>query len=598
VSKQIRSMNEPRQSIQRRRRVFRALTFVVMGLLLMEIGLRGLSALASQLYEFKNESQSPALDADFERSQPRVLCVGHSLTLGAESPPHLTFPAQLENLLRAQGQDAKVINQGLPGWPTRRHLDQLPESLKRYRPHILVIWSGDHDFEADTLHEPQPWMVELTRHLKLVQLGAWVYQSLKLRRMTHATPDGDTRYSDLTQKSEDKMLSIIASRVDPLTDPIETPPGPTGTSLKILVQNTQADSPPRRMHSRHWALTRASLFVTEVSDFNASLEVLKQWSATNTDVALSHLLFIEQMSKFAPNPDDWRKLADDHVTRLMSLKLFSQKSTLLEKLREIGGHELYQLNDEEVLSLFTIAPEMPSLAWEAIIRGFRSQVPLDTIFRQLRWHMTWLHDSPVLGQTLLWLRYNTKATQQDILQAWSSLPKLDDVELQVELTERLRTVSETATPDKMRDSLLEVFGEIKQIAQDYGVERILVLGYHPVRAPRSSVFFKYRRTLNDNLEEVARELDLEFVSLERAFFARFGKNKQSFETLNALHFRSDQVWDSHLNASGNAFVATTVEQIIRREKVIWARPSPAPTPSLPPRASPLRAQPANSHSTN
>lgn len=568
MSEQTRSVNELHPTSQRRRRAFRILTFLVMGLLLMELGLRGLSALANKLHEVQNESQPSALDPQFEQYRPRVLCVGHSLTLGAESPPHLTFPAQLESLLRAQGQNAQVINRGRPGWPTRRHLARLPEFLDRYKPHVLVIWSGEHDFEADTLHEPQPWMVELAENLKLVQLGAWVYQSLKLKRLTQSTYKGDTRYSDLTQNAEDKMLSLIASRVDPLTDPIESPPGPSGTSLKILVQNTQADSPPRRMHPRHWALTRANLLITEVADFNASLEVLKHWSAKNTDAALSHLLFIEQISEFAPNPDDWRKLAEVHLSRLKSLKAFSQNPSLLEELRRLEGHEMYQLSDEEIFSLFSIAPEMPSLAWEVIIRDFKSQTPLDTILRQLRWHMSWLHDSPVLGQTLLWLRYNTKATQQDILQAWSSLPKLDDVELQVKLTERLNTALETATPDQMRDSLLEVFGEIKQIAHEFGVERILVLGYHPVRAPRSSVFFKYRRTLNDNLESVARELDLEFVSLERAFFARYGKIKQSFETLNALHFRSDQVWDSHLNASGNAFVATTVEQIIRREKVI------------------------------
>lgn len=566
-----------------------------MSIVLTELALQGAAAVAQFLMTFSIRAQTPSSLSDSEAFQTRVLCVGHSLTLGAESPALLTYPAQLETRLQtrsqaqgqrvqAQGQRAQVINAGKPGWPTRRHLSTLPDLLSHHRPHVLVLWSGDHDFEADTLREPAPWMTHLTQHIKLLQLGNWVWQSLRLREFNQPDPQlnsldnslanarGETRYADLLPNSDEKLVSLIASRVDPLVDAIRATPGPAGTSLRDLALRTQAKDRPRGLHPRHWALTRAHLHITEAADFQAALRILQEWAEQNTEPALSHLLFAQQMRDLEPQVHAWFKLQELHLLRLQALPEFRSQPDLIRRVQHLREVQLAQLSSSETQSLFEIAPELPSLAWEVIVRQLTSPSSREASLVLLRKHMMALSDSPVLGQSLLGLRYHTTLKPDELRAAWERLPPLIDGAIQNELQQRFEAALEVSAPDQMRTSLREVFGEIKKLAETSGVQRILVLGYHPVRAPRSSVFYKYRQTLNQNLEGVARELDLEFVSLERAFVARYGNGRDSLEALNSLHHQPDQLWDSHLNAAGNEFVARAVDEALSRPPALESSP--------------------------
>ncbi len=76
----------------------------------------------------------------------RILCIGHSHTMGVGAPESESFPAQLERQLRARGRSVQVINMGFGGWNTAQILNELPVWLQTYSPQIILVWAGDPNF--------------------------------------------------------------------------------------------------------------------------------------------------------------------------------------------------------------------------------------------------------------------------------------------------------------------------------------------------------------------------------------------------------------------------------------------------------------------
>jgi lysophospholipase L1-like esterase len=85
---------------------------------------------------------------------PAILCLGDSHTFGVFVPVDLTYPAQLEQLLAAQGHTVNVVNLGAPGTNTSEIRRNLPEWIARYRPAAVVVLAGVNDGwnQADAIY--------------------------------------------------------------------------------------------------------------------------------------------------------------------------------------------------------------------------------------------------------------------------------------------------------------------------------------------------------------------------------------------------------------------------------------------------------------
>ncbi len=75
-----------------------------------------------------------------------VFCVGGSTTAGTESRRDLTYPAQLDALLRPEG--FRCVNTGLGGGRSIHELLLIEKVLLRYKPSAIVIFSGYNDYES------------------------------------------------------------------------------------------------------------------------------------------------------------------------------------------------------------------------------------------------------------------------------------------------------------------------------------------------------------------------------------------------------------------------------------------------------------------
>jgi acyl-CoA thioesterase-1 len=75
---------------------------------------------------------------------PLLVCFGDSLTAGAGIEPSQAYPAILQQRLRQQGYDYKVINAGVSGNTTKDGVDRLNDVL-RLHPQVVVVEFGGND---------------------------------------------------------------------------------------------------------------------------------------------------------------------------------------------------------------------------------------------------------------------------------------------------------------------------------------------------------------------------------------------------------------------------------------------------------------------
>jgi len=88
-------------------------------------------------------------DFPFEKpdGEIRVLCLGGSTTAGEDVADDETYPAQLEQLLRARlpGRSIRVINAGIPSYDVEKSLDHFQLRLHRLEPDVVTIYHGIND---------------------------------------------------------------------------------------------------------------------------------------------------------------------------------------------------------------------------------------------------------------------------------------------------------------------------------------------------------------------------------------------------------------------------------------------------------------------
>jgi len=74
-----------------------------------------------------------------------ILCVGDSHTQGIGASPGHSYPAQLQELLRAAGDPREVVNLGVAGFDSRQALDALEDALAQAKPSCVLYLAGNND---------------------------------------------------------------------------------------------------------------------------------------------------------------------------------------------------------------------------------------------------------------------------------------------------------------------------------------------------------------------------------------------------------------------------------------------------------------------
>ncbi len=115
--------------------LFAVLVALVATELVLQVGYLAVWALGSR-------HESSATTA----SGPVILCLGDSFTYGmGSSSPAKSYPAQLEQRLRADGLEVRVENRGWPGRNSREVLEALDGLLVTLQPEVVCITVGVND---------------------------------------------------------------------------------------------------------------------------------------------------------------------------------------------------------------------------------------------------------------------------------------------------------------------------------------------------------------------------------------------------------------------------------------------------------------------
>jgi tetratricopeptide (TPR) repeat protein len=126
-------------------------------------------------------SDSERAEHDGQLHERRVLCLGACYTVGVGSPPELSYPSQLEELLEAGGYPVSVINGGVRGKSVAwfaRYIDQM---LREAKPEILIVNVNDRlVFSAQTLASAEAAGGAGSRKLKRLLNHSLLYKAVSL----------------------------------------------------------------------------------------------------------------------------------------------------------------------------------------------------------------------------------------------------------------------------------------------------------------------------------------------------------------------------------------------------------------------------------
>ncbi len=549
-------------------KALRVFAVLVVSIMLIELTIRIAAWFFSSDLASHLGSGSPPATAGHEAATNgnssflRILCVGHSLTLGAESPGHLTYPAQLESRLTNRGVQARVFNHGRPGWSTERHLLDLSEVLTETRPQVIVLWTGDHDFNWNT-QEPTLPSTQLSQW-GIVRLLNWLDKSVDRLQSARDLKAAESRYSHIFNGDDIETLKLIAASVDPLQAPLRRFDPDLSTNMGELARRAQLMSPPLGMRKSHWYFVRSHLLLTELGDEASALIGLEKLFEIDPTPSLATYALSREMSRLSREPDRWRILEKRHEQRILAYSEGRLSSTALERLHEASPPHLNELTDQEIAELFRIAPELPSIS---IARLIRDQVYVVNVLKDLRSHLREQEGSLALRPVLqiLLMRPNMTAARMHRLwdQSSPANPSFEDQEFEERMTRRIRYELARSDRNGIQTQLHRSLLKFKEIAEAHQVKKIILVGYHPTRTPHLSKATRFRRDLNLALELVAASLGFKFVSLERFTRDRLNfkmsEDPMGNEAFNRIHHKPSDLADPHLNAEGNALVAEAVE---------------------------------------
>lgn len=98
---------------------------------------------------------------------PNLLVVGDSLSAAYGIPADRGWVSLLQQRLREQGKDYRVINASITGDTTHGGLTRLPKALQSHRPSVVIIELGGNDglrgFDLETTRSNLQEMIRLSR---------------------------------------------------------------------------------------------------------------------------------------------------------------------------------------------------------------------------------------------------------------------------------------------------------------------------------------------------------------------------------------------------------------------------------------------------
>ncbi len=81
---------------------------------------------------------------DLKEGEIKIIAFGDSLTAGYGLPISESYPAQLEERLKAEGYEVQVINAGVSGETTKGNLERA-EFIRKQNPEIVLLGIGGND---------------------------------------------------------------------------------------------------------------------------------------------------------------------------------------------------------------------------------------------------------------------------------------------------------------------------------------------------------------------------------------------------------------------------------------------------------------------
>jgi lysophospholipase L1-like esterase len=177
------------------RRLPRILVALLIGVALLEGALWAL-AWGRQLLVARPAPASPSAAQNW-------LAVGDSHTYGWNVAADAAWPAVLERLLRAQGVDARVVNEAVPGQNTSTVLSVLPAQLSKHRPSVLLVLAGlNNPFSRPEDDGALARALHATRTYKLARAA--------LQRFEHSAPPPAPSEPFRTQVRADGSSDVVA----------------------------------------------------------------------------------------------------------------------------------------------------------------------------------------------------------------------------------------------------------------------------------------------------------------------------------------------------------------------------------------------------
>lgn len=152
--------------------------FLLLGIVLLEISLRGIGAVNNWVKENRGRVIQEELESE---SIYRILAVGESTT---QHGGNASWPAQLENILNQQQSRIrfKVYNEGIGGVNSTYILARLKRNLGEYRPHMVISMMGANDEELTIIYsgeEEGNFVPEAAQKLRIFRLLRLLWSSYR-----------------------------------------------------------------------------------------------------------------------------------------------------------------------------------------------------------------------------------------------------------------------------------------------------------------------------------------------------------------------------------------------------------------------------------
>lgn len=191
-------------------------------------------------------SQSDGGKINPQGKQIHILAFGDSLFAGYGVDAGESYPAQLEDVLRAQGINASVVNAGVSGDTTQAGSDRLAFTLdgQPYKPDLLIIELGGNDLLRSI--PPQETRANLKRMLEIAQEKQVPAVLFGMRAPPNLGAEFvsqyDAIYRDLAAEFDVPLVPFFLEAIyrDPANfqaDRIH----PTADAIGVLVQDTADD---------------------------------------------------------------------------------------------------------------------------------------------------------------------------------------------------------------------------------------------------------------------------------------------------------------------------------------------------------------------